>query len=52
MIANLPYNVATPVLSNLLATDRPPHSMTATIQKELADRIVATGENTAVTEEN
>jgi 16S rRNA (adenine1518-N6/adenine1519-N6)-dimethyltransferase len=40
-VANLPYSIATPVLSNLLATDRPPHSMTATIQKELADRIVA-----------
>ena len=41
LVANLPYNVATPVLSNLLALDRPPETMTATIQKELADRIVA-----------
>jgi 16S rRNA (adenine1518-N6/adenine1519-N6)-dimethyltransferase len=41
LVANLPYNVATPVLSNLLATDDPPRTMTATIQKELADRIVA-----------
>ncbi|NQT14421.1 MAG: ribosomal RNA small subunit methyltransferase A [Planctomycetes bacterium] len=41
LLANLPYSIATPVLSNLLATDRPPHTMTATIQKELADRIVA-----------
>jgi 16S rRNA (adenine1518-N6/adenine1519-N6)-dimethyltransferase len=37
----LPYNVATPILSNLLAGDPLPVSMTATIQKELADRIVA-----------
>jgi 16S rRNA (adenine1518-N6/adenine1519-N6)-dimethyltransferase len=41
LVANLPFNVATPVLSNLLTLDRPPKTMTATIQKELADRIVA-----------
>ena len=41
LVANLPYNVATPVLSNLLAIDEPPRTMTVTIQKELADRIVA-----------
>ncbi|MGI9429634.1 MAG: 16S rRNA (adenine(1518)-N(6)/adenine(1519)-N(6))-dimethyltransferase RsmA [Bythopirellula sp.] len=41
LVANLPYNIATPVLSNLLMCDRVPHSMVATIQKELGDRIVA-----------
>jgi 16S rRNA (adenine1518-N6/adenine1519-N6)-dimethyltransferase len=41
LVANLPYNVATPILSNLLACDTAPASMTATIQKELADRILA-----------
>jgi 16S rRNA (adenine1518-N6/adenine1519-N6)-dimethyltransferase len=41
LVANLPYNVATPILSNLLALDRPPETMTFTIQKEVADRIVA-----------
>ena len=41
LVANLPYNVATPICANLLALDRPPHSMTVTIQKELADRFVA-----------
>jgi 16S rRNA (adenine1518-N6/adenine1519-N6)-dimethyltransferase len=41
LVANLPYNVATPVLSNLLTSDPTPISLTATIQKELADRIVA-----------
>jgi 16S rRNA (adenine1518-N6/adenine1519-N6)-dimethyltransferase len=40
-VANLPYSIATPVISNLLLTDIPPVSMTITIQKELADRIVA-----------
>ena len=40
-MANLPYNVATPVLSNLLSCPHVPHSMVATIQKELGDRIVA-----------
>lgn len=39
LCANLPYNVATPILSNLLRSDVVPHSMTVTIQKELADRI-------------
>lgn len=41
LVANLPYNVATPVLSNLLMCEHTPHSMVATIQKELAERIVA-----------
>lgn len=41
LVANLPYNVATPVISNLLLTDIVPVSMTVTIQKELADRIMA-----------
>lgn len=41
LAANLPFNVATPVISNLLACDVPPETMTITIQKELADRIVA-----------
>jgi 16S rRNA (adenine1518-N6/adenine1519-N6)-dimethyltransferase len=41
LVANLPYNVATPILSNLLAAEPLPASMTATIQKELADRIGA-----------
>ena len=40
-MANLPYNVATPLISNLLALDRPPCTMTVTVQKEVADRIVA-----------
>src|SRR5436190_1375537 len=41
LVANLPYNVATPILSNLLTANPAPVSMTATIQKELADRIAA-----------
>jgi 16S rRNA (adenine1518-N6/adenine1519-N6)-dimethyltransferase len=41
LVANLPYNIATPILSNLLAEESPPESMTATIQRELAERIVA-----------
>jgi 16S rRNA (adenine1518-N6/adenine1519-N6)-dimethyltransferase len=39
--ANLPYSIATPVLSNLLTAAVVPESMTVTIQKELADRIMA-----------
>jgi 16S rRNA (adenine1518-N6/adenine1519-N6)-dimethyltransferase len=41
LVANLPYNVATPIISNLLTIDPVPVSMTATIQKELADRMIA-----------
>jgi 16S rRNA (adenine1518-N6/adenine1519-N6)-dimethyltransferase len=41
LTANLPYNIATPILSNLLFTEHIPVRMVATIQKELADRIVA-----------
>lgn len=41
LAANLPYSVATPVISNLLAWSPVPRSMTVTIQKELADRMVA-----------
>lgn len=40
-VANLPYNIATPLISNLLLTDITPSLMVVTIQKELADRIVA-----------
>ena len=41
LVANLPYQAATPVISNLLALDEPPCSMTVTLQKELADRLIA-----------
>jgi 16S rRNA (adenine1518-N6/adenine1519-N6)-dimethyltransferase len=41
LVSNLPYNIATPVLSNLLSCPALPDTMTTTIQKELADRIVA-----------
>lgn len=41
LVANLPYNIATPLVSNLLKLDRVPDRMVVTIQKELADRIVA-----------
>jgi 16S rRNA (adenine1518-N6/adenine1519-N6)-dimethyltransferase len=41
LAANLPYSVATPIISNLLRTEITPVSMTVTIQKELADRLTA-----------
>ena len=41
LCANLPYQIATPLMSNLLLTDIPPYSMTVTIQKEVGGRIVA-----------
>lgn len=41
LVANLPYNVATPIISNLMTIDPSPAMMVVTIQKELADRIIA-----------
>ncbi len=41
LAANLPYNVATPIISNFLRSEVVPASMSVTIQKELADRLVA-----------
>jgi 16S rRNA (adenine1518-N6/adenine1519-N6)-dimethyltransferase len=41
LVANLPYGVATPLISNLLELERPPELMTVTIQKELGDRLAA-----------
>ena len=41
LVANLPYNVATPIISNLLTVTPFPDRMVVTIQKELAQRIVA-----------
>ncbi|MGL4593610.1 MAG: 16S rRNA (adenine(1518)-N(6)/adenine(1519)-N(6))-dimethyltransferase RsmA [Thermoguttaceae bacterium] len=41
LVSNLPYSIATPLISNLLLTETPPDLMCVTIQKELADRITA-----------
>ncbi len=41
VVANLPYCIATPLISNLLRNPPVPKSMTVTIQKELADRMMA-----------
>jgi 16S rRNA (adenine1518-N6/adenine1519-N6)-dimethyltransferase len=41
LVANLPYHIATPLVSNLLAGPLTPMSMTITIQKELGERICA-----------
>lgn len=40
-MANLPYNVATPIISNLLTVEPLVSKMVVTIQKELAERIAA-----------
>ncbi len=41
LVANLPYNVATPIISNLLLVEPLVDRMVITIQKELAERITA-----------
>lgn len=39
VVANLPYNVGTPLLVELALLDAPPDRMCVTIQREVADRI-------------
>ncbi|MBM4022700.1 MAG: hypothetical protein FJ284_10765 [Planctomycetes bacterium] len=41
LVANLPYCVATPVISNLLARPRPFDAAIVTVQRELAERMTA-----------
>lgn len=41
LVANLPYNIATPLIANLFALPNPPSLMVVTIQLELAERIIA-----------
>ncbi len=41
LVANLPYNVATPIISNLLMLRIPPALIAVTIQKELGERMMA-----------
>jgi 16S rRNA (adenine1518-N6/adenine1519-N6)-dimethyltransferase len=41
LVANLPYAVATPVISNLLLADTPFERMVATVQWEIAERLMA-----------
>lgn len=41
LVANLPYSVATPIMTNLLALENPPESMTVLIQKEVGERMAA-----------
>ncbi len=41
LVANLPYNIATPIVSNLMATELPWTRMVITIQYELALRLRA-----------
>ena len=41
LVANLPYNVATPIISNLIASDLPWRKQVVTIQYELGLRLVA-----------
>jgi 16S rRNA (adenine1518-N6/adenine1519-N6)-dimethyltransferase len=41
LVANLPYCVATPVISNLLAARRPFATATVTVQREMGERMTA-----------
>lgn len=41
LVANLPYSVATPIMTNLLALENPPKCMSVLIQKEVGERMMA-----------
>jgi 16S rRNA (adenine1518-N6/adenine1519-N6)-dimethyltransferase len=41
LVANLPYCIATPVISNLLARPRPFDAAVVTVQREMAERMTA-----------
>jgi 16S rRNA (adenine1518-N6/adenine1519-N6)-dimethyltransferase len=41
LVANLPYSVATPVITNFLMTDLPFERMVVTVQWEIAERMIA-----------
>jgi 16S rRNA (adenine1518-N6/adenine1519-N6)-dimethyltransferase len=41
LVSNLPYNIATPIISNLVATDLPWERMVVTIQLELGQRMTS-----------
>jgi 16S rRNA (adenine1518-N6/adenine1519-N6)-dimethyltransferase len=41
LVANLPYAVAVPVISNFLLLDEPPERMVVTVQWEIAERLLA-----------
>jgi len=41
VVANLPYNVATPILIRLLTSQHPPERLVVMVQREVAERMVA-----------
>jgi len=47
LVANLPYCIATPVISNLLALPRPFDAAVVTVQREMAERMTATAGSAA-----
>jgi len=47
LVANLPYCVATPVISNLLCLPRPFDVATVTVQREMAERMTAAAGSSA-----
>jgi len=47
LVANLPYCVATPVISNLLALPRPFDAAVVTVQREMGERLIATAGTSA-----
>lgn len=41
LVANLPYNIATPLLMGVLSLDDPPEAITVMIQNEVAEKMLA-----------
>ena len=45
VVANLPYYITTPIIMNFLENEIPVHSLTVMVQKEVAERMVASPGN-------
>lgn len=47
VVANLPYYITTPILSKLFEMKNPPETVVVMVQKEVAERLVATKDSSA-----
>lgn len=48
VVANIPYNITSPLLNHFLQAANPPESMTLLVQKEVAEKICTLKNNTSI----
>jgi len=48
VVANIPYNITSPLINHFLQAENPPTSMTLLVQKEVAEKIVERDKKTSV----